>query len=109
MIRSAFCFAAFAVALQAANAHAAGTGTLPPAGKPIVLTGDEAAPAPIDPARLIKRVVTIGNRTIVVDSSSSATPRRGPDPRLSGDPGECGSLSWIRTNDQVINSHLLYR
>jgi hypothetical protein len=29
--------------------------------------------------------------------------------RANGRESENGSPSWIRTNDQVINSHLLYR
>ena len=67
MIHSAFSFAAFAVALQASNALATGGEPQLSAGQPSGSAGDEAAPAPIDPTRLIKRVVTIGNRTIVVD------------------------------------------
>ena len=67
MIRSAFCFAAFAVALQASNAKAVGTEQPQPAGQAAGAVREDAAPAPVDPARLIKRVVTIGNRTIVVD------------------------------------------
>ena len=68
MIRSAFCFAAFAVALQASNAKAVGAEQPQPAGQAAgTTTQEDAAPAPIDPTRLIKRVVTIGNRTIVVD------------------------------------------
>ncbi len=72
MIRSAFCFAAFAVAIQAAGSNAQATpGTEPqpqlPAGAAATQPNDEGAPAPLDPNRMIKRTVTIGNRTIVVD------------------------------------------
>ena len=70
MIRSAFCFAAFAVALQAAGSNAQATpGTEPqlPAGPAASQHNEEVAPAPLDPNRMIKRTVTIGNRTIVVD------------------------------------------
>ena len=70
MIRSAFCFAAFAVALQAAGSNAQATsGAEPqlPVGQAAGQHNDEPAPTPLDPNRMIKRTVTIGNRTIVVD------------------------------------------
>ena len=40
---------------------------------------------------------------------SSISESAGDDDRGAVQLGSDGSLSWIRTNDQVINSHLLYR
>ena len=59
----------------------------------------EAAPVP----RIVIAV------THSADDSSWSSAHKRKKPRTNAGPKKNGSGSWIRTSDQVVNSHLLYR